>query len=117
MKKFIAASVLFAAVSVGGAASADPLRLGGGMDVGVPSGAAVGIVMNPGLDWVRLQASVTYDYLSFGGRGSLQLDPLAVFPKLPIGLFADVQGGFQPMAAIPGHTDLPSVGLDYVNLY
>lgn len=94
-----------------------PVRLGFGMDLGVPSGAAVGVVVNPKLDWVRLQASLTYDYLSFGGRGSLQLDPFALLPNLPIGLFADIQGGFQPTANIPGHSDLPSIGFDYLNLY
>jgi hypothetical protein len=117
MKKFLALTVVSTSLLLCGVASADPARVGFGMDVGVPSGAAVGLVANPGLDWVRLQASLTYDYLSFGGRGSLQLDPFALLPNLPIGLFADVQGGFQPMASIPGHADLPSVGLDYVNLY
>lgn len=113
-------------------AAADPLRVGFGMDVGVPSGGAVGVVVNPGLDWARLQASLTYDYLSFGGRGSLQLDPMALiqvhhYDKLsglfwtghdfPFGIFADIQGGFQPEARIGGRSDLPSVGFDYVNLY
>src|ERR1039458_58138 len=83
-----------------------PFRFGFGMDLGLPSGVALGFVLNPKLDWLRLQASLTYDYLSFGGRGSVQLDPLALLPNLPIGLFADIQGGFQPMATIPGHSDL-----------
>jgi hypothetical protein len=87
------------------------------MDLGLPSGVALGFVLNPKLDWLRLQASLTYDYLSFGGRGSVQLDPLALLPNLPIGLFADIQGGFQPMATIPGHSDLPGVGIDYLNSY
>jgi hypothetical protein len=93
------------------------LRVGFGMDFGVPSAAAVGVVVNPGVDWVRLQASLTYNYLTFGGRGSLQLDPLALLPKCPIGLFADLQGGFFPQANFPGHSDLPQVGYDYVNTY
>lgn len=94
-----------------------PFRIGFGMDIGVPSGAAVGVVVNPKVDWVRLQASLTYNYLAFGGRASLQLDPMALLPKLPIGLFADVQGGFFPRANVPGHNDLPQVGYDYVNVY
>lgn len=94
-----------------------PFRIGFGMDLGVPSGAAVGVVVNPKADWVRLQASLTYNYLAFGGRASLQLDPLALLPKVPIGLFADVQGGFYPRANVPGHSDLPQVGYDYLNLY
>jgi hypothetical protein len=117
MRKFVFAALSVAALVGTDVASADPLRVGFGADVGVPSGAAVGVVVNPGLDWARLQASLTYDYLSFGGRGSLQLDPFALLPNFPIGLFADVQGGFQPEASIPGHSDLPRVGFDYLNLY
>jgi hypothetical protein len=94
-----------------------PFRIGFGMDVGVPSGAALGVVFNPKVDWARLQLSVTYNYLTPGGRASLQLDPLALLPNCPIGLFADVQGGFSPESSVPGHTDLPQVGFDYVNLY
>jgi hypothetical protein len=118
MRKFGIACLLgLAAATTTSVASADPFRAGFGMDVGVPSGGAVGLVINPGLDWMRLQGSLTYDYLSFGGRGSLQLDPLALLPNCPIGLFADVQGGWQPQASIPGRSDLPSVGFDYLNLY
>lgn len=117
MKKIVACLLGLAVAIACTTAAADPLRVGFGMDVGVPSGGAVGVVVNPGLDWARLQASLTYDYLAFGGRGSLQLDPFALLPNCPIGLFADVQGGFQPEASIPGHSDLPGVGFDYVNLY
>ncbi len=117
MRKFVFAALSVAAIAITDAASADPLRVGFGMDVGAPSGGAVGVVVNPGLDWARLQDSLTYDYLSFGGRGSLQLDPFALLRNCPIGLFADVQGGFQPTASIPGHSDLPQVGFEYVNLY
>ena len=118
MKRIVGCLLGLAVATACATAAADPLRVGFGMDVGVPSGGAVGVVVNPGLDWARLQASLTYDYLSLGGRGSLQLDPLALLPNCPIGLFADVQGGFQPEANIPGgHSDLPSVGFDYVNLY
>lgn len=110
----LAATAVMATVDV---ASADPIRLGGGMDIGVPSGAAVGVVLNPGVDWVRLQTSLTYDYLAFGGRQSIQLDPFALLPNCPFGVFADAQVGFQPNASIPGHADLPQVGFDYLNLY
>lgn len=123
MKKFFVTALtllsMMVIMSVSAVVAADdhPFRLGFGMDVGVPSGGAVGVVVNPKLDWVRLQASLTYDYLAFGGRGSLQLDPFALLPNCPIGLFADVQGGFQPTATIPGHSDLPGIGFDYLNTY
>jgi hypothetical protein len=121
MRKTLAFSALACTLFVCGEASADPIRVGFGADVGVPSGAAVGVVANPGLDWVRLQASLTYDYLSFGGRGSVQLDPMALIHDshggIPFGVFVDGQGGFQPTASIPGHLDLPQVGFDYLNLY
>jgi len=118
MRKFLFSVVSVAALmATADSAFADPLRVGFGADIGVPSGAAVGLVVNPGLDWARVQTSLTYDYLSFGGRGSLQLDPFALLPKCPIGVFADAQGGFQPDANIPGYADLPQVGFEYLNLY
>jgi hypothetical protein len=94
-----------------------PFRVGFGMDFGLPAGVALGLVLNPKLDWLRLEASVTYNYLSFGGRGSVQLDPMALLPNCPVGLFADLQGGFSPTSNIPGHADLPQVGYDYFNAY
>lgn len=131
MRKFVFAALSVAAIAVTDYASADPIRVGFGMDVGAPSGAAVGVVVNPKLDWVRLQASLTYDYLSLGGRGSVQLDPMALINvhrvrddgtvylshSFPFGVFVDVQGGFQPTASIPGQSNLPQVGFDYLNLY
>lgn len=97
--------------------SKHPLRVGFGMDLGVPSGAALGVVVHPKVDWASVQLSLTHNVLAFGGRASLKLDPLALKPNLPIGLFADVQGGFAAQGNIPGHSDLPSVGYDYLNLY
>lgn len=130
MRKFMFAALSVAAIAITDTAFADPAHVGFGMDVGAPSGGAVGVVVNPGLDWMRIEASLTYDYLSLGGRGSLQLDPMALInvrhqvPGLiwfshdfPFGIFADVQGGFQPTASIPGHSDLPQVGFDYLNTY
>lgn len=117
MKKFLIGSVAMALALVSTGAMADPVRLGPSADIGLPSGGAVGVTLNPKLDWVRLSLDLTYDYLSFGGRAGVQLDPLALLPKVPVGIFVDIQGGFQPTAGIPGHSDLPKVGFDYVNLY
>jgi len=121
MKKFFATALtaicMMLIASTAMAYDIPPPRLGVGMDVGVPSGAALEVTLHPKSDWVRVSAALTYNYLSFGGRASLQLDPLAFLPKFPVGLYADVQGGFFPQASIPGHTDLPQVGYDYLNLY
>jgi hypothetical protein len=112
----------------------DKVRIGMGLNVGVPGGAAVGVVVNPKLDWLRVELDLTYNYLSFGGRASVQLDPMAeilirshtyladgtdIVTKNPFGfgIFADVQGGFFPTAGVPGHSDLPQLGYDYLNMY
>ena len=92
-------------------------RFGFGMDVGVPSGATLAFVVHPRVDYVSLSAGLTYNALNFGGRLSLKVDPLGYFPGNPIGIFADVQGGFAAQGTVPGHSDLPSFGYEYVNTY
>ena len=126
MRKALFTGLAIALVCVTATASADPLfggdhplRLGFGMDVGVPSGASLGLVVHPKQDWISVQPSLTYNGLAFGGRLALKLDPMALINKgnLPIGLFADAQGGFAGEGTIPGHSDLPGIGYDYLNLY
>jgi len=94
-----------------------PFRMGFGMDVGVPSGAALGLVVHPKVDWVSAQLSLTHNVLALGGRLSVKLDPFALKPDLPIGLFADFQGGLTGQGNIPSMNDYPSVGYSYLNLY
>jgi hypothetical protein len=92
-------------------------RLGPSLDVGVPSGITLGIVFNPWVDWVRLGAGLSDNVLHTGGRFSLQLDPMALMPRLPIGLFGDFQAGGFSKGSIPGHSaDLPTVGYTYESL-
>lgn len=124
MQRNIALGLTLALLCVSGIASADPLfggnhplRLGFGADVGVPSGASLGLVVHPKQDWFSVSPSLTYNGLAFGGRLALKLDPLALLPNLPIGLFGDVQGGFAGEGNIPGHSDLPGLRYDYLNLY
>jgi hypothetical protein len=122
MRKFFSRSLIFA-VMIAMPAMADkpvdkhPLRVGFGMDVGVPSGAALGLVVHPKVDWLTLNLAVTYNALNVGERLSLKLDPMALAPNLPIGLFVDVQGGWALNGTIPGHSDLPGVGYHYANFY
>jgi hypothetical protein len=118
MKKWMLMAVGMACVSAPEMAMADPVRAGFGMDVGLPSGAAVGFVLHPGTDVLSLQTSLTYNALNFGGRAALKIDPMALARRLPIGVFLDVQGGFAAAGNVPGHTaNLPSLGYDYANLY
>jgi hypothetical protein len=94
-----------------------PLRVGFGMDIGVPSGAALGIVVHPKIDTVTVQLALTYNAMAFGGRASVKLDPLALFPNVPIALFADVQGGLTGQGKVPTLSDYPSLGYGYLNFY
>jgi hypothetical protein len=98
-------------------ANPHPVRVGFGMDLGVPSGISVGVVVHPKVDWLSVEGSFTENVLSPGGRLSLKLDPLALLPRVPVGVFFDLQGGFFGRGTIPGHSDLPSIGYDYVNTY
>lgn len=110
-------ALLCFSVSASAEETKHPVRVGFGMDLGVPSGVALGVVVHPKIDWLSAQASLTHNVLNFGGRLSVKLDPLALKPNLPIGLFFDAQGGFAAQGNIPGHSDLPSLGYDYLNLY
>lgn len=118
MKTGIFLAMIAAFALMCGAASADPVRVGFGMDLGVPSGASLGVVVHPATDMVSLQPSLTYNGLGFGGRLALKLDPMALARDLPVGLFLDFQGGFATSGSVPGHkADAPEVGYDYFNAY
>lgn len=121
MKKFLVCATVIALISVSTTASAEekysPVRVGFGMDLGVPSGASLGIVVCEDACGLRGQVSLTHNALAFGGRASIKLDPFALMPKIPIGFFFDWQGGFTGQGSIPGHADLPTVGYDYLNFY
>ena len=97
--------------------SYNKFRIGFGADLGFPSAASVGLVIHPKVDWLVLQPSITYNGLAFGGRFSLKLDPFGLVPRLPIGLFADFQAGFAGQGDLPGHSNFPSLGYDYLNFY
>ena len=119
MKIKLLTTIMLCLLSSTAYADDDPhkFRVGFGVDISVPAGAAVGVVIHPMIDWVSVETSLTYNALNFGGRASLKIDPLALLPRLPIGVFADVQGGFAANGNVPFEHNLPSVGYDYVNLY
>lgn len=120
MKSFLVGALTalsLMAVSAVAAADDHPVRLGVGADLGVPGGAGIQLTLHPKTDAVRLGVAADYNYLTFGGRASVELDPLALLHWQAIGLYADVQGGFFNNASVPGHSDLPQFGYDYLNLY
>jgi hypothetical protein len=96
-----------------------PLRLGFGMDLGVPSGITLGLVIHPTVDWLSIQTSLSFNGLAPGMRLGVKLDPVAhVLPDSVLGLLLEVQGGFACYGTIPGHaSDMPTIGYEYVNLY
>jgi len=116
MKRFMFGSTIVVAVlAFTATASAQTFRAGFGADVGVPSGASVGLVVHPFEDVLTVQPSLTYNGLNFGGRLSLKFDPMALAKRLPVGLFIDGQGGFAEQGTVPGHS--ATLGYDYVNVY
>lgn len=121
MRNTILGIAMLMAISASAQADDKPakhqFRAGFGMDLGVPSGVALGFVVHPASDWLTLQASVTYNAMAPGGRLSLQLDPFGLLPNCPIGLFVDVQGGFAAQGSLVFMPNSPSVGYDYVNFY
>lgn len=106
---------------VAGSAMADDSssrwRAGFGMDLGVPSGIALGFVLHPATDALSLEAAFTENVLSPGGRMSLKLDPMALAPRLPVGLFLDAQAGAFGRGSVLGRSNLPHIGYSYENLF
>lgn len=91
MKKLMFAALSMGAIAITDAASADPVRAGMDVDLGVASGLGVGGVVEPGLKWLRLGASFQENYVAPGLKGSVVLSPIKfpVFPELQLDM-----GGF-----------------------
>lgn len=125
MNKLLCSVLTLAFVGVSSVASAQEttpnnhqVRVGFGADLGVPSGIGVGLIVHPAVDWLSLDVSFQENILSPGGRASVRLDPLAVLPRLPFGVFIDGQYGIFGRGVIPGKSsNLPSIGYQYVNTY
>lgn len=139
MRKLIITSTLLAAISITGTSFADGpppsytpyhpdisrelsvnnhLRIGIGAGFGFPSGGSVDLTVHPFVDWLRLQGSATYNYLSVGYKFGVQLDPInMLLPDSGVGLFGDLQYGVSPMSSIPGQTNMPNVGYTYTCLF
>jgi len=93
-------------------------RAGFGLDLGVPSGAALGLVVHPKTDMAEVSIAGTYNGFGPGGRVGLKLDPLGIFTYWPIGVVIDIQGGFATKGTLLGHSqDFPALDYQYANLY
>jgi hypothetical protein len=116
MKRSFILSSSIAALLFSLPASAQTLSLGPSVDIGVPSGLSIGITVHPFQDWLTVSPSLNWNYLSFGGRLSVKLDPMALAKRLPFGVFLDYQIGFFEQGTIPGHSPT-SLSYDYINAY
>jgi opacity protein-like surface antigen len=83
------------------------------MDVGVPDGAALGVVMRPRFDWLRLGAAVTHNGIAPGVRLGVTIDPIA-FPIAPT---LTIEGGHSWAGTVPMLQGSPSIGYDYANFH
>lgn len=118
MKKNLCCCAAFSALMFSSSiAEADPLRIGFGGDVGIPSGISVGVVVHPKVDWVSVQLSITHNIINFGGRIAAKVDPLAYFSSVPVGIFGDFQFGGNFSGNIPSLSDFPTIGYRYINMY
>ena len=83
------------------------------MDVGAPDGAALGLVVRPHFDWLRISGAVTHNGIAPGLRLGVTLDPIA-FPIAPT---FTVEGGHYWQGTIPMVQDSPDVGYNYANFH
>jgi hypothetical protein len=83
------------------------------MDVGVPDGAALGLVVRPRFDWLRVSGAVTHNAMAPGMRAGVTLDPIA----FPIGPTLTVEGGHYWGGKLPMVSDSPAVAYNYANFH
>lgn len=83
-------------------------------DVGLPEGATAGAVVSPYFYWLKVSGSVTNNYLAWGGRVGVTVDPI----KFPVGPSFTTELGTTnrfDMSTLVG-TKLPEASFNYVNL-
>jgi hypothetical protein len=113
---FVLASSPSAAPQTDKAPTASPPRhrtFGMTMDVGVPDGAALGLVVRPRFDWLRIAGAVTHNGIAPGLRLGVTVDPI----DFPIAPTLTVEGGHYWQGTIPGVSDSPTVGYNYANIH
>jgi hypothetical protein len=82
-------------------------------DVGVPDGAALGLVVRPKVEWLRLGAALTHNTLAPGVRLGATLDPI----NFPIAPTFTVEGGHYWEGNLPFVKDSPAVSYNYANFH
>jgi len=83
------------------------------MDLGVPDGAALGLVVRPRFDWLRIGGAVTHNGMAPGMRFGVTLDPVA----FPIGPTFTVEGGHYWGGKLPMVSDSLSIAYNYANFH
>jgi len=108
------------AVEASGEPSSSTLRIGAMLDVGAPDGVGISAVVRP-IEWLRINAGLTTNTLSFGVRGGISLVPLStlVSPSLnaDIGHYFDTSYNdlVDKLGGIPLQSDVPveDIGFNY----
>lgn len=83
------------------------------MDLGVPDGAALGLVVRPKFDWLRIGAAVTHNGMAPGARLGITFDPI-VFPMVPT---FTVEGGHYWEGTLPLLKNSTTIGYNYANFH
>jgi hypothetical protein len=81
-------------------------------DLGVPDGAAVGLVVRPKFDWLRLGAAGTYNGMAPGARLGVTFDPIA----FAVGPTFTVEGGHSWQGRLPVG-NAPTMSYSYANFH
>lgn len=83
-------------------------------DIGVPDGAAIGVVVSPYFYWLKANINYTNNYFASGGRAGITLDPIKFF----IGPTFTTEYGFSTQfnASHTFGATLPGTSYEYVNL-
>jgi hypothetical protein len=117
IKRTVFGMCLVAMMAMGGSAMAgepegNKFRLGAGLDVGVPSGGSLGIVMSPWIPQLKLGVYGSYNGLAPGMKGSATIDPF----NFPVSLTLTGEVGGFWAGQVPGVNGSPSVSYTYENL-
>ena len=90
-------------------------HIGVQLDVGVPDGVALGLIVKPKWYWLAVGASGTYNGLAPGVRGSLKLDPIR-FP-IRLTLTGELGYSFMGNASKWVGEDTPEISYTYANVH
>lgn len=84
-------------------------------DIGVPDGAAAGIVVSPYFYWLKVTGSYTNNYFVSGGRLGVTFDPIKFGVGLTFTSEYGFTGKFNPSDVVG--ENLPTASYQYVNFH